>query len=356
MKRLLFAAMGAVPLVSACVPTAPPTLPAPVIATFSAARTSGSSPVTTALTWSISDPGSNALTCSLDLDDDGVYDKSISDCTSDSLRTATFSAVGVNAVGLRVSNGSSSSTATTTVTVDPPDPDTFDITLRLDPSIAATPASLVEAAANKWESIVKTGLPSEAISLPAGYSWPSVPAVDTTVDDLFIDVTVEPIDGPGGTVALGGGLGARVDGTTTYGAIAIDTEDLANLLLYPVWFTDTVEHEMGPVLGNSLAWSPLIDNSDPSDVRFTGQAAVGIFQELGGTGTIPLAGSGHWSEAVFGTELMTPSSSVGEDAELSAMTVASLADMNYGVDLAGADAYSIPAAAPLAAAPATESR
>ncbi len=314
----------------------------PVISSFSALTPSGPSPVTTALTWSIADPGSNPLTCSLDLDDDGTYDMTVSSCTSASLRTATFTQVGSDTVELMVSNGSTSATATTTVTVGAPSPDTFEITLRTPLSIPSDVSALIVAAAARWENVIRTGLAPQPVTVPAGLYFSSVPALNTTVDDVFIDVTVQALDGPGGAVAQGAGFRVRADGTTSYGAVAIDSADLATLMANPGSLVDTVTHEMGHVLQNATAFAPLVDNSTPSDRRFTGAAANGVFQALGGTGTIPMFGFAHWSEAVFGTELMTPSFTIGQPTQLSAMTVASLADLKYGVDLAGADAYSLP--------------
>ncbi len=307
---------------------------------------SGAAPVTTALTWTISDPGANPLTCQLDLDDDATYDMSISDCTSASLRTATFTDVGTNTVTLMVSNGSSSATATTTVTVGAASTDVFDITLRLHPPFSPADALRVDAAATRWENVITAGLPAQATTVGAGTFFASVPALNTTVDDVFIDVTVEAIDGPGGAVALGGGGRFRPDGTAVWGAVAIDTADLATLLANPPAFLDTVTHEMGHVLLGGSAFTLLRDDTIPSDPRFIGAAANGIYQELGGTGTIPMNGGSHWSETAFGTELMTPSFTIGVPSQLSAMTAAALADMNYGVDLAGAEPYSLPGPVP----------
>ena len=49
-------------------------------------------------------------------------------------------------------------------------------------------------------------------------------------------------------------------------------------------------------------------------------------------------GHGHWRQSVFGDELMTPAFT-GNVHPLSRVTVASLADLGYVVNLAAADAY-----------------
>ena len=53
---------------------------------------------------------------------------------------------------------------------------------------------------------------------------------------------------------------------------------------------------------------------------------------------------GHWRESVFGDELMTPTISVNAQTAqpLSKVTIASLADLGYRVDLTQADSFSLP--------------
>ena len=63
---------------------------APVISAFTATRPSGASPVTTPLLWTISDPDGQPLTCTLDLDQNGTQDRTVPNCTSASVRSATF--------------------------------------------------------------------------------------------------------------------------------------------------------------------------------------------------------------------------------------------------------------------------
>ena len=71
----------------------------------------------------------------------------------------------------------------------------------------------------------------------------------------------------------------------------------------------------------------------------------------------PLAGPGtadsHWRETIFGNELMTGYLNSGTNP-LSAVTVGSLADLGYGVDLAAADTFGTPA--PAVASPMARTR
>ena len=59
-------------------------------------------------------------------------------------------------------------------------------------------------------------------------------------------------------------------------------------------------------------------------------------EDTGGSGTADL----HWRESVLDTELMTGFIGAGQ-SPLSIVTLASLADQGYAVDLASADPYSL---------------
>ncbi len=117
-------------------------------------------------------------------------------------------------------------------------------------------------------------------------------------------------------------------------------------------FEDTILHEMGHILGIGGGWllrgfvSDLLSGSP----TYNRPAANAVWKELGGSGQVPLESGGglgtaavHWSEDVFGSELMTGYLNIGV-APLSRLTVAALADLGYGVDVAQADVYSLPGA------------
>ena len=55
----------------------------------------------------------------------------------------------------------------------------------------------------------------------------------------------------------------------------------------------------------------------------------------------------HWREAVFGAELMSPFVNNGVQNPLSRITIQSLADLGYGVDVSQGEPYSLPLAADL---------
>ena len=118
-------------------------------------------------------------------------------------------------------------------------------------------------------------------------------------------------------------------------------------------------HEVGHVLGFGTTWTNngLLQESSrdvpKGDPHFNGPLAIAAFDEAGGqvyTGAkVPVAGflpngehdNSHWREAVFGdqVELMTARGG----GALSAITLQSLADLGYSVDLSQADAYTLPA-------------
>ncbi|MEM6728800.1 MAG: hypothetical protein AAF618_09890 [Pseudomonadota bacterium] len=107
-------------------------------------------------------------------------------------------------------------------------------------------------------------------------------------------------------------------------------------------FYQTAVHEMLHALGFGLNWEPLGLVSDASgELRFTGEAATSVYEGMVARGEIvdedaalgvPMSegDEAHWSEDVFGGEIMTPI--LNGDAELSELTVAALDDMGYETD------------------------
>ena len=106
---------------------------------------------------------------------------------------------------------------------------------------------------------------------------------------------------------------------------------------------DDVIHEMGHVLGIGTLWQPkgLIANSGLGNPGFIGAMAVLEYNRAFGLNatSVPVEPfvEGHWDEAVFTNEMMTPF----DDPEdvLSRMTIASLADLGYQVNFAPAEPF-----------------
>src|SRR5205814_4913622 len=86
--------------------------------------------------------------------------------------------------------------------------------------------------------------------------------------------------------------------------------------------------------------------------RFLGAQATAAYNQIFGRNdtSVPVENSGgsgtrdsHWRESVFGNELMTGWVGPGTALPLSRVTIASLADLGYQVNLNAADAYAPPA-------------
>lgn len=323
---------------------------APVISTFTATRSSGPSPVTTALLWTISDVDGQPLTCTLDLDQNGTQDRTITNCTSTSVRSATFSTPGATVVALTVSDGISSAVAFTTITVAAASADAFNITVRLNGSMTPSQQAAFTNAAARWSQAIRTGLSTVSLNLPVDDCGTGAPAFNGAIDDLLIDATIAPIDGVGAVLGQAGPCYNRTsNGLPVYGVMKFDTADVADLQSEGD-FDAVILHEMGHVLGFGTVWATRgLVGAGTGNPTFTGATALGAWQAIGGAGAVPVEGLGgsgtadsHWRESVFNGELMTGWIDHNNNP-MSTVTIAAFADLGYGVDLGAADPYGSPA-------------
>ncbi len=210
----------------------------------------------------------------------------------------------------------------------------------------------------RWEGIIVEGLPDIPLDLPAGLCGSNAPAIDETVDDLMILATVANIDGPGGILGQAGPCVLRSDTRLPIlGLMRFDSSDLEALGFEgSEKLTDVIIHEMGHVLGIGVIWDDLGFLQSPSrggglDPHFTGPQALAEFDFMGGnnyTGKkVPvenIGGAGtadsHWRESVLDIELMTGFIDQPPNP-LSRLTVASLADVGYVVDITQGENYFI---------------
>lgn len=224
----------------------------------------------------------------------------------------------------------------------------FNITIRFAanlPTAQVQPAiDAFNAAASNWEKVITGDLTDVA---PTNFNGCDGAGPVGSIDDVLIDVSVRPIDGAGGVLGSAGWCG-RSGTTARAGAMTFDSADVGAWLAQGK-FDRVVTHEMGHVLGIGTMWNntPYLDTSSPTDPRFTGPKAVAAWNLLSGrsdTG-VPVEATGgpgtalaHWRESTFRSELMTGWISLGA-SPLSTVSVASLEDLGFTVNINGADPY-----------------
>ncbi|MXZ03811.1 MAG: hypothetical protein F4Y88_09180, partial [Chloroflexi bacterium] len=254
---------------------------------------------------------------------------------------------------------------------DPPDPNAFNIEViwvGSEPSAAHQAA--FNAAVTRWESIITSDIPDVFVSADEGGTIDGI-KVFGLVDDLQIYARLANIDGPGETLGSAGPREMREQSKLPIVArMTFDTSDLGDFTLEAL--QDLYLHEMGHCLGIGTAWKPLGLLKNPSikyqffiipievdgaDTHFAGSSAIEAFNDAGGTnyadGKVPVENEkggvgtrdGHWRQSVFGPhELMegfaSPSAAMRQP--LSAITIQSLSDLGYIVDVSRADAYTLP--------------
>jgi Leishmanolysin/Bacterial Ig-like domain (group 2) len=232
----------------------------------------------------------------------------------------------------------------------------FNIDVRFLGSATSSQRLAFANAESRWESLIIGDLEDVQLSAGPSQCGDGSPAINEDIDDLLILVTLDSIDGPGNVLGSAGPCFVRnTDGLSVLGAMVFDTTDLQDVESAGL-LNALILHEMGHVLGFGSLWptdSLLVDPSLDGglDPHFIGSQAVAAFNSIGGSGytgaKVPVedtggegTADGHWRESVFGNELMTGFVDLGENP-LSIVTVASLADEGYTVNLNGADPYSL---------------
>lgn len=216
-------------------------------------------------------------------------------------------------------------------------------------------------AAAKWRTVIVGDLQRTIVNSAAGLCDSWIPAINETINDIVIYARVAPIDSAGG--ANGNILGqagpcAVNAGTrlTAYGLMEFDEFDLDGLVTDGS-LTDVIIHEMGHVLGIGTLWNfnrSLLIGAGGSDPFFQGTAGRAQFTALNTVTysglAVPVENTGgggtrdsHWRESVLRNELMTGFLNRGSNP-LSRISVGSLQDIGYTVNLAAADGYSLTAA------------
>ncbi len=226
----------------------------------------------------------------------------------------------------------------------------LDFRTSVDPSIAL----IFQDAADRWEGIVVGDIPDYLGTLPAGGCQPVEEAGG--IDDVKVYVTVKAIDGSGGVLGRAGPCYYRTIGGAfpITGIMELDEADVADLQAAGV-LEDVIIHEIGHIIGFGTLWNAssndFLVGGGTADPYFNGAAAVAAFDAAGGIirtdPKVPVENTGgagtrdgHWRESVHNSEIMTGwIEGGGSTNPLSAITIGSLADMGYAVDMNAADPY-----------------
>lgn len=222
----------------------------------------------------------------------------------------------------------------------------FKIEVRFSGGLNRVHKAAFRRAAARWSRVIKGHLPAVVVE-------------GESIDDLLISAEGLELDGPqkvlgqsGPTVLRGRDAGKQaylpVKGEMTFDLADLEAMEREGTL------EDVIAHEMGHVLGIGTIWARkrLIVGARSDEPIFRGRQARTAYGKLLGTGptSVPienLGGKGtrnsHWREVVFGNELMSGFVEFAPNP-LSVVTVASLADLGYSVDLDQADEFQLPVA------------
>ena len=220
----------------------------------------------------------------------------------------------------------------------------YNIEVRFLGGLSAAQKDAFKKAADRWSKVIVGDLPSVLID-------------GDTIDDLLIVAQGVVIDGPGKILGQAGPTHLRPAsaGVNAFlpakGLMSFDTADLDQMQADGT-LLDVITHEMGHVIGVGTIWKlkGLLVGGFGNNPTFKGVNAKKEFGVLKGTGpaNVPVENTGgpgtrdgHWRESVFRNELMSGFIAAAGNP-LSRMTVASLQDMGYTVDLSAAEPYSLP--------------
>ncbi|TJZ54264.1 peptidase [Streptomyces piniterrae] len=233
----------------------------------------------------------------------------------------------------------------------------FQIEVRFLGGLTNSQKQVFAKAANRWAHVIVGDLETAVIHDFSG---------QVVVDDLLIDAEGVPIDGvdqdpntlgSAGPTRFRGEDAASGAGLPVKGHMRFDSADLAQMEEEGM-LLDVITHEMGHVLGIGTVWTDFgfLKDFPGHNPTFIGPDAMEEFGKLIGESPTPVpvanvgdegSAGGHWRESVFANELMSPN--IGgrpgtpvNDNPMSRLTVASLGDLGYTVDLEAAQDFELP--------------
>jgi hypothetical protein len=250
------------------------------------------------------------------------------------------------------------SNAVTPPPLSPTSTSTYDMQLRFI-GTGATPRmrEAFSKGVTRWREIITADIGTTRLDAPAADCQDWIPAVAESVNDLLVFVRVTSIDGPGKTVAKASPCFVNSETKLPImGFFELDADDISQLEEHGT-LDDVVLHELGHVLGIGTLWNykrALLVGAGTENPYFTGSGARAAFGAGGGAlfpgDIVPVENTGaqgtrdvHWRATVFGAELMQGFAVPG-GMPLSRVTVASLADLGYKVNMAKASAFSFASA------------
>ncbi|MBA3673140.1 MAG: hypothetical protein H0W68_14110 [Gemmatimonadaceae bacterium] len=232
---------------------------------------------------------------------------------------------------------------------------TMDVRFFGAPMTEAQKALFTNAAARIGGFITGGVLPATVANLDVdnGCGAKGVAPLTETVDGIVIFASIQNIDGPGKILAQSGPCYVRSGNRLTIvGVMEFDSSDLASLTTSGS-LQDVIQHEMLHVVGLGSLWNaPLLANRNLATVTWTGAGGIAGCTFHGGSGVcgggVPVENTGgagtanaHWRETTFTNELMTGFLNRGNNP-LSQLTIRSMADLGYNVNMADFDDYTVP--------------
>jgi hypothetical protein len=221
----------------------------------------------------------------------------------------------------------------------------YTIKVRFTGGLSDRQKQAFKSAAARWTKVIIGDLPPVKID-------------GEHIDDVLIVAEGANIDGQGqilgqaGPTHLRPASAARGAFLPARGEMTFDSADLQSMEQDGT-LDDVIAHEMGHVLGIGTIWThkKLLKGIGTSNPTFVGELAMKEYAALRGLDSptaVPVENSGgpgtrdsHWRETLFRNELMS-GFIAAKGNPLSRVTVASLEDLGYTVNMAAAEQFVLP--------------